>query len=311
MDSTVDEQRYRAVEEKLWRSVGLTPREHMVHLPHLGVRVRVQEVGEGPPVLLVHGGPNSGSTWAPLLEHVRGFRCLLLDRPGTGLSEPVRLRRDELTNFASTLVPDTLDALQVDRAHVVASSFGGYCALWGASTSPDRFDRMVQMACPALLPGQQPPKFMKAIMLPGVRKVIAALPPNKKAGESILRQIGHGASLDAGILPEVHGEWYDALQRYTDTMRNDFDLIHMIGKAFGEDETIALGAGVLAKVTTPTHFVWGLDDGFGGREAAEWTVAAMPHASVEYLERSGHLPWLDDPPRVARATVAFLSGSDG
>ena len=305
----MNETKYRAAEERLWDSVGRRPDEHFVQLPRIGVRVRVQEVGEGPPALFLHGGPNSGSTWAPLLEHIEGYRCLLLDRPGTGLSDSIKLGKEDLIGSASSLVSDTLDALDIDRAHVVASSFGGYCALWSASVSPERFDRMVQMACPALLPGQQPPKFMKAIMIPGVRKLIAALPPSKKAGESIMRQIGHGASLDAGILPEVHGEWYEALQRYTDTMKNDFDMIYKIGRAFGNDETIALGPETLAKVQTPTHFIWGADDGFGGQDIAERTIAAMPNATVEMRSNSGHLPWLDDPRGVAEATVSFLAGS--
>ncbi len=304
----MNEAKYREVEQRLWSSVGREPKEHHVELPRLGVRVRVQEVGEGPPALFLHGGPNSGSTWAPLLEHVDGFRCLLLDRPGTGLSEGISWTREKVFALRRDLVADVLDALEIDRAHLVASSFGGYCALFGAAETPERVDRMVQMAAPALLPGQQPPPFMKAIMIPGLRKIIAALPPNEKAGESILRQIGHGKSIDAGRLPVVHGEWYEALQRHTDTFRNDFDLIHLAGRDFGNDPEIALGEDVLGRVPTPTHFIWGVDDGFGGVEAAEWTVKAMPNASVEYVEDSGHLPWLDFPERVARSTVAFLVG---
>jgi len=304
----MNEEKYREVESRLWTSVGRKPAEHFVQLPRIGVSVRVQEVGDGPPVLFVHGGPNSGSTWAPLVEHIEGFRCLLLDRPGTGLSERVDVERSAFTTFASRLVGDTLEAIGIERAHVVASSLGGYCALWSASTEPERFERMVQMACPALLPGQQLPKFMKAIMLPGVRKLIAALPPNRKAGESIMRQIGHGASIDKGILPAAHTEWYEALQRYTDTMRNDFDLIHSIGRKFSQnpDDELVLGADTLARVTTATHFIWGLDDTFGGRNVGEWTVEQMPNATVEFVADSGHLPSLADPRAVAAATPAFL-----
>jgi len=302
----VNEAKYRAVERRLWETVNLEPSEHFVRLPRIGTQVRIQEVGDGPPALFIHGGPNSGSTWAPLLEHLEGLRCLLLDRPGTGLSEPTRLQADGFVGFASTLGADTLDALGIDRAHVVASSLGGYCALWSASATPERFDRMVQMSCPALLPDQQLPRFMKAIMLPGVRKIIAALPPNRKASESILRQIGHGASIDAGILPEAHGDWYDALHRYTDTMRNDFDLIHMLGRAFGKGDDVVLGSEILAKVPTPTHFIWGADDGFGAQRVADWTVAAMPNATLEMKPNAGHLPWLDDPRGVALATKSFL-----
>jgi hypothetical protein len=52
---------YRCAERRLWNSVGLTPHESFVTLPRLGVEARVQEVGEGEPVLFIHGGPNAGS----------------------------------------------------------------------------------------------------------------------------------------------------------------------------------------------------------------------------------------------------------
>lgn len=298
--------KYREVEGALWSWAGRKVGEGFVRLPRLGVRVRVQEVGEGPPALFIHGGPNSGSTWAPLLAHLEGFRCLILDRPGTGLSDPFRVRKENVVEFASHLVPDVLDGLEIERAHVVASSFGGYCALWGAARAPERFDRMVQMAAPALLPGQTLPPFMKMVMVPGMRKVIAALPPNPKAQDSILRQIGHGASLDAGKLPAPHGDWYMALMKHTETMRNDFDMIHSFKAKGGFAESIALDGKTLATVSTPTHFIWGADDTFGDEGVARWVIGVMPEASLEMVPDSGHLPWLDEPELVARSTRSFL-----
>ncbi len=302
----MNEAKYRAMERELWKSVGLEPAERFVRLPALDTRVRIQEVGKGAPVLFIHGGPNSGSTWAPLIEHLEDMRCFLLDRPGTGLSDRFQWRPGMVVDFASTLVSDTLDALGLDKAHVVASSFGGYCALWSAAAAPDRILRMVQMGCPALLPGGQLPWFMKAIMIPGLRKVIAALPPTNRAQESIMRQIGHSASIDAGRLPEAHGRWYAALQRYTDTMRNDFDLIYSLKGRGGFDQSASLGETTLAGVSTSTHFIWGCDDTFGGADVARWITDAMPNATCEILPDSGHLPWLDDPGHVARATSRFL-----
>ncbi|MDG2112144.1 MAG: alpha/beta hydrolase, partial [Actinomycetota bacterium] len=114
-----------------------------------------------------------------------------------------------------------------------------------------------------------------------------------------------GASIDAGILPEAHGQWYMDLQRYTDTMRNDFDLIHLIGKQ-ADLRPWELGEDTLSQVTTPTHFIWGEDDTFGGADVAEWIFGVMPNATVELRSRSGHLPWLDAPQSVATATAEFL-----
>ena len=116
-----------------------------------------------------------------MLRYFHGFRCLVLDRPGTGLSERFDWQPGSVKGFGEKLVLDCLDALELARTHVVASSFGGYCALLGASVAPNRLRRMVQMAAPALLPGQTLPPFMKTVMIRGARKLIAALPPNKRA----------------------------------------------------------------------------------------------------------------------------------
>ena len=63
----MNEVEYRKAEKTLWDAVGVTPTETFVTMPRLGVKVRVQEIGEGEPVLFVHGGPNAGSTWAPMI----------------------------------------------------------------------------------------------------------------------------------------------------------------------------------------------------------------------------------------------------
>lgn len=304
----MNEVKYRESERKLWASVGVEPREHFVDLARIGTRVRIQEIGEGPPVLFIHGGPNSGSTWAELAGRMQGFRCLLLDRPGTGLSDDYVATTDRIDLYRSALVADALDAMGTETAHVVASSFGGYCALWSAAASPERFGRMVQMACPAMLPGQQPPQFMKALMVPGMRKLIAALPPSKKAQDSIMRQIGHGKSLDAGRLSSGVMEWYSALMQYTNTQRNEFDMIYGAKSKEGFNQDYALGEETLAHVTTPTHFLWGEDDGFGGEDVARWVIESMPNATLEMIPDSGHLPWLDDVGSIARETARFLAG---
>jgi 2-hydroxy-6-oxonona-2,4-dienedioate hydrolase len=305
----MDEIAYRQAEERLFASIGVEPTERRIHLQQLNVDVRVQEVGDGTPVLFIHGGPNSGSTWMSLAARTHGLRCLLLDRPGTGLSQPLPdpVRPHNLVAYASTLAADVLDALDVDVAHLVVSSFGGYVGLQSAATWPERFGRMVQMACPAFVPGFRTPAFMRAIMMPGLGRLIGALPPNPTAARSIMRQIGHGASLDAGRFDDDFIDWYVALQRHTDTMANETAMISK--RPQGPD----LRPGpddpddVLARVTAPTHFLWGEDDTFGGADVARRLVATMPRASLEMVPDAGHLPWLDDPDHAATVVMTHLS----
>jgi 2-hydroxy-6-oxonona-2,4-dienedioate hydrolase len=306
----MDELRYRAAERALWSSVGCTPTEHRVHLPTNDVTVRVQEVGSGPTVLFLHGGPNSGSTWAPLVGHLAGLRCLLVDRPGTGLSDPLPrpLTGERVESFADGFVADVLDAMAVDRAHLVGSSFGGYLALRSAAAHPARVDRMVQMACPAFTPGMRIPPFMRVISLRAGRWLLGTLPPSERAGRSTLRQIGHGASLDAGRISQPFLGWYLALQRHTDTMGHEVAMIASAVRWTGFDERLTLREDVLGAVHAPTAFLWGADDTFGGREVAEPFVASLPDATLELVPDSGHLPWLDDPARAARFVRRHLVG---
>lgn len=302
--------KYREAEQHLWASVGLEPSEQYVALPRIGVKLRVQEVGEGEPVLFIHGGPNSGSTWAPLIEHFDGFRCLMVDRPGTGLSEPYPVTRENHRAFGDVFIGDVLDGLSIESAHVVASSFGGMLALRSAAAEPQYVRRMVQMAAPAFAPGSSTPPFMRAIGVGPIRRLINNLPPNARANHSILRQIGHGASLDAGTIPQGFFDWYLALQRYTDTMKNDGAMISHFVSLRGFDPADNIPDEVFAGVAAPTLFLWGCDDGFGGEDVARDVTSRMPNAELVMLPDSGHLPWLDDPASVARRSLKWVAASD-
>lgn len=304
----MNEAKYREAEAELWNTVGRQPDEKMITLRATDTRVRIQVLGDGPNVLFIHGGPNSGSTWAPIVGAFDGYTRLLVDRPGTGLSETMPTPRDpdEFISFGERFVDDVLSALGVDRCHVVASSLGGHLALRSASATPERIGRMVQMACPALVEGMLTPPFMRMMAKGWFRRILGVLPPSAKANDNILRQIGHGKSLDAGRIPQVFNDWYLALQRHTDTMKNDGDLIGAFQDKGGWDSGLALTSEVLGSVTTPTLFLWGEDDGFGGRNIAESVAGAMPSAELEMIPDAGHLPWLDFPQDIGRRTRAFL-----
>jgi pimeloyl-ACP methyl ester carboxylesterase len=117
---SADATAYRDAEAVFWSSFGCSPSaEHHARLPTTGTTVRVQEVGEGPPVLFLHGGPNAGSTWAPLVTHLVGLRCLLVDRPGTGLSAPYPIAASNLPRIG----PGSSRTCSMGSASVVPTSW--------------------------------------------------------------------------------------------------------------------------------------------------------------------------------------------
>jgi pimeloyl-ACP methyl ester carboxylesterase len=95
---------------------------------------QVLELGDGPPLLLVHGGGDAAFEWVPILEPLgRRHRVLAVDRPGHGLADPYDYRGVQLLPHAATFLREILDALELDRVDVAANSMGG---LWSVALAP-------------------------------------------------------------------------------------------------------------------------------------------------------------------------------
>lgn len=304
-----NEARYRVAERRLWDAHGATPAEHLLQLARNHAAVRIQEVGKGPPVLFVHGANTSGSSWVPLAARLHDFRCIVLDRPGTGLSQALQrpLNRHTLPRFGDTLLVDVLDALGLELAHLVATSFGGYIALRTAAAHPDRIDRMVQFSWPVGAPTEWLPPIMRIMSVPGVGRLLASLPASERSVRATFRRIGHGASLEDGRITREDLDCYLALLRHTDTMRNELGLARAFVSPVRGLNRVLLSDDVLANVAAPTYFLWGDNDPFGNAETARRLVRRMTHAEVEMVPGAGHAPWLDDLEHATTVVRQFLS----
>jgi 2-hydroxymuconate-semialdehyde hydrolase len=113
-----------------------------------GIRTNYHDIGEGPPVLLIHGSGPGVTGWAnwrltiPALA--TRFRVLAPDIVGFGYTE----RPDDVQYNMSTWVDHLLgfmDALGIEQAHIVGNSFGGGLALAMAIRTPCRVKRLVLM----------------------------------------------------------------------------------------------------------------------------------------------------------------------
>ncbi len=307
----MDEARYREAERLLWEWVGVTPTEQRLHLERTGVTVRVQEVGEGPPVVFVHGASISGSSWATLAARLAAFRCILLDRPGCGLSDPLNVVLDpeSLPGIGDSLLVDVLDALGLESAHLVATSFGGYFALRAAAAHPDRIGRMVQFSWPVGAPISRMPMLMRMTAVPLAGRLVALLPPSERMIRMGFRQIGHAESLKSGRISQELIDWFLALQRHTDTTKQESRLTRgLLSLRHGIDDRVLLSDQFLSTISTPTHFIWGEKDPFGGEDTARRLADRMQNAEYEIFRGAGHAPWLDELDRAAKSTTEFLQG---
>jgi pimeloyl-ACP methyl ester carboxylesterase/membrane protein DedA with SNARE-associated domain len=96
-----------------------------------------------PPILLLHGSPSAGARdfarFAPMLAD-RGFEVYALDRPGFGNSAPWVRSYSILANARYALA--AMDAMSIDRFHIVGWSQGGGAAIHAADLAPQRIVTM-------------------------------------------------------------------------------------------------------------------------------------------------------------------------
>ncbi|MDB5839276.1 MAG: 2-hydroxy-6-oxo-2,4-heptadienoate hydrolase [Herminiimonas sp.] len=111
-----------------------------------GIQTNYQDHGEGPPVLLIHGsgpGTSASTSWRQTIPALSPrFRLIAPDMLGFGFTE----RPSNVQYKLDTWVDHTLgllSALDIPKAHVVGTSYGGAVALALAARAPQRVDRLV------------------------------------------------------------------------------------------------------------------------------------------------------------------------
>jgi pimeloyl-ACP methyl ester carboxylesterase len=113
-----------------------------------GVTLAVQDEGEGQPVVLLHGFPDSSHLWrkqVPVLVD-GGLRIIAPDLRGFGESDRPEAVEDYGLRRSVADVVAILDALEIERAHVVGHDWGAAVAWLLASLVPARVDRLVAMS---------------------------------------------------------------------------------------------------------------------------------------------------------------------
>jgi 2-hydroxy-6-oxonona-2,4-dienedioate hydrolase len=304
-----NEGRYRDAERRLWASLGARPTERRLQLGRVAATVRAQELGEGPLLVFVHGASNAGASWAPLASRLGDFRCVLIDRPGCGLSPRLAdglADMERLDAFADALVIDVLDALDLDVCGVVGTSFGGYFALRGAAAHPDRILAAVVLGWTFGAPIESTPFVMRIAMQPALGRLLTRVSPSQRMVRRLLKQIGLRGAVDSGRFGEVEIAWFRSLLRDTDTMRNEVSSAPPVVTMRGLNNETLLPASLLSRVTAPVLLLWGEEDPMGGAAVARAFVDQLPDAQLDLLPHAGHAPWIDDPIDVADRMRAFL-----
>ena len=290
-DSAVE--RYRRLQTATLKNRRLEYAERDIDVASLRVRAHVIDAGRGEPLLLVHGGNGVGAHWIPLMTRLAGFRMIVPDRPGCGLTDGFLYDGVDMRAHGAAFVEGVLDALQVEAASIIGNSMGGYFALSFALAHPSRVRKLVLAGGPA-----------------GSARAASPVPPPPEAIEARVkgsRQSGRagnsGTVADPSRIPDDLVELFDArlaipggeeswrsIVRNTHPNRMTFDL-----------------HSDLERLRTPALLIWGEQDRIDPPVPAAIAIAdRLPNARLVLLPDAGHLVWLDKPDECASLITEFL-----
>ena len=293
-------QSFTDAEQALFRECGVEVRRSFLHEADPMRRISVLETGEGPPLLMIHGGNSVAATWAPLWARLHGYRIIAPDRPGCGLSHRQDYRGVDFRRHAVDFVRDVMDGAGLERATLVANSMGGFWALLFGLAHPERVERIVLVGEPA-----------GATRMPSGRHRLGALPPiNRLVFATVARprpnsRMFRGLMADperasralvacayAGSqLPGAALAWRTMLERVALPPWRPPQLTYAL-------------APELRSLRPPVLFAWG-DRDFAPVAAGRAIAAQLPDARFEVVPDAGHLAWLDQPAAVADLVAGY------
>ncbi len=237
-----------------------------------GARIFYAAWGDGPPVILLHGGLGNGRNWAHQIPALvaGGYRPIAIDSRGQG-----RSTRDARPYSYELMAADTravMDALTLPRAAFIGWSDGAATALVLAAATPERLAGVFFFACNVDDTGTLP-----FVPTPVIDRIY-----------------NHHVRDYAALSPLPSG---------FEQMRDDLGGMQGGQPGYGPDK--------LASIAVPLLSVIGEHDEFIKREHAEYLARAIPGAEFRMLPEVSHFAPLQRPDLFNAAMLEFIGGLEG
>ncbi len=265
-------------------------------------RLSILEAGTGPAVLAIHGLGATKGSFLPTVASLAGrFRVIALDLPGCGESDkPIGAAYD--ARFFADACLALLDALSLDRAHLIGNSLGGRVALEFGLCHPDRVGGLGLLA-PALAWRRGRP-WAPLLRLTRPELGLVQVTP-RPVTEAIVRRLIPGA--DEGWAAAGVDEFLRAY--HSPAGRAAF---YAAARQIYLDEPHGKGGfwTRLPSLQPPALFIWGRRDRLVPITFERHVADALPHALHVELD-CGHVPQIERPRQTHAELVAFFSEVPG
>jgi 4,5:9,10-diseco-3-hydroxy-5,9,17-trioxoandrosta-1(10),2-diene-4-oate hydrolase len=257
--------------------------EHTVTVA--GEPIFVAETGNGPAVVMLHGGGPGASGVSNYSRNIdalaRQFRVIVPDMPGYGRSAK-GVDQDDPFGYLADMIRELFDELGIDTAHLIGNSYGGATALRLALDTPRRVGKLILMGPGGIGTTRSVPTAGLKILL----SYYGGDGPSRAKLENFIRSY---LVYDSASVPD------DLIDlRYAASMDPDVVANPPLQRPSGPMALRTLWRMDLTRdsrlkhLQTPTLVLWGRDDKVNRPSGGPMLVNLMPNAELVMTSRTGH-----------------------
>ncbi|MFE3105753.1 4,5:9,10-diseco-3-hydroxy-5,9,17-trioxoandrosta-1(10),2-diene-4-oate hydrolase [Nocardia tengchongensis] len=269
--------------------------------PDLKLHYHEAGVGNGPTIVLLHGGGPGASSWSNFAKNIpvlaKDFHVLAVDQPGFGQSDKPTEHPQYFVHSSSAL-KDLLDTLGItDRVHLLGNSLGGGAATRFALDYPDRAGKLVLMG-----PGGLSTNLFAPDPTEGVKLLSKFnFEPTKENLEAFLRIMVFDQKL---ITPELVEERFASA-----SLPESLAATRAMGKSFaGADFAKGMIWRDAFKLRQPVLMIWGREDRVNPIDGALVALKMVPRVQLHVFGGCGHWAQLEKFDEFNRLATDFLLG---
>ena len=255
-----------------------------------GTRVRYVDVGEGPPVVLLHGFASSLENWVTVMPKlVKDHRVIAIDLRGFGWTD--RPVADYSPAGQARLLKALLDERGVNTISLVAHSWGSSVALAFALAYPERVARIALYD--AWVYDSQLPSMFHLARAQGIGEVLFGLFYTERYEERTALGFYNPEFIPEKLIEDIEvafdrpGTRYGALEAVRGMRFDEMELKYKT-------------------ITVPTLLLWGREDLVTPVSIGEKLLRQLPNAKLNVYPRCGHFPMLEAVSESTRDLQAFL-----
>ena len=210
-----------------------------------------------------------------------------MDRPGFGLSDPVRVPRGRYRDGAIEFIDEVLDALELESPVLAGASGGGLWALWYALARPERVRRLVLLTAVPTLPGTHFTAPLRMMVAPLVGD-LARVKPSPAMVVQFMAAMGEKDTIvhQPDVIESLVAAGRDpiastaALAEY-----------RAVGSPLGFRDALRVHPDDLRSLNAPTLVIWGDRDPDRARSRPRGHGEPDPERAARSAA-GGHVPWL-------------------